>query len=294
MSEMIYLNGKLVPGDEARISVNDHGFLYGYGLFETMRAYNGWIFLLENHVARLLKSAGKIGLDLSGLDLALACRETLSANGLKSARIRLTVTHGDSSEMPWLETVGPPTVVITARDYRPLSSEAYRRGYRVRISSYRQFRRSLLSGIKPTSYLVNILARREATSHGFEEALLLNEDGCVTECSTSNVFFIDSSGLVTPPLESGILPGITRDLVIELAGALGIVVAEENIIPDDFPRFRQAFLTASTLEIMPLSSIVAEDMNTIIFQSDGPGEITPQLINAYQDRVTQETGIPPV
>jgi branched-subunit amino acid aminotransferase/4-amino-4-deoxychorismate lyase len=293
VSEMVYLNGKLVPRDEARISVDDHGFLYGYGLFETMRAYNGRIFLLENHLTRLLKSATKIGPDLSGLDLAQACRETLSANGLQSARLRLTVTHGDSAEMPWLMTSGPPTVVITAREYRPLSPDAYRQGYRVVISSCRQFRHSPLSGIKPTSYLVNILARREAISRGFDEALLLNEDGCITEGSTSNVFFVGSSGLVTPPLESGILPGITRDLLIELAVGLGIAVAEENVTPADFPRFRQAFLTASTLEIMPLSSIVAEDMNTTVFHSNGPGEIIPRLMTAYRERVAEETGFHP-
>lgn len=289
MNELVYINGKFVPREEARVSVDDHGFLYGYGLFETMRAYNGCIFRLDEHLARLLKSAGKVGLDLSGLDLVQACRETLSANGLESARIRLTVTHGDSLELPWHEPSGPPAVVVTAREYRPLSLDAYRRGYRVIISSFRQFRRSSLRGIKPTSYLLNVLARREAVSQGFDEALLLNEDGRLTEGSTSNVFFVAGSGLVTPPLESGILPGITRDLVIELAGGLEVPVAEENITPEELSRFRQAFLTASTLEIMPLASITAADATTPLFQSDGLGNIIPRLMNAYREKVTEET-----
>ena len=289
MSELVYINGKFVPREEARVSVDDHGFLYGYGLFETMRAYHGRIFRQDEHLARLLRSTARVGLDLSGLDLAQACRETLSANGLESARIRLTISHGDSPDMPWHEPAGPPTVVITARAYQPLPPDAYRRGYRVVISSCRQFSRSSLRGVKPISYLLNILARREAASRGFDEALLLNEDGCFTEGSTSNVFFVAGSDLVTPPLDSGILPGITRDLVIELAGALDIPITEENVTPAGLSRFRQAFLTASTLEIMPLASVTPTDAAAPLFQSDGLGNIIPRLMNAYKEKVSEET-----
>ena len=290
MADMVYLNGSIVPRSEARISVFDHGFLYGYGLFETMRAYNGWIFRLEKHLERLEKSAVSIGLNLTGTDLAQACRDTLEANESKSARIRLTISHGESDIFPWQESAGRPTVVITAREYRPLSSEVYRRGFKIGISSCRRSRHSSLSGIKSTNYLVSVLARREAVEKGFDEGLLLNEDGYITEGSTSNIFFMDASGLVTPPLESGILPGITRDVVIEIAGILGIRVTEENITPADLSRFQQAFVTASTMEIMPVASIISQDNKTTVFQSDGPGEINPRLMSAYKEKVTEETG----
>ena len=146
MEEVVYLNGSLVPRSEARISVFNHGFLYGYGLFETMRAYDSEIFLLERHLDRLRKSAEDIGIKLSGFDLAQACRDTLQANKLQNARVRLTVSHGDSDEFPWQETDNPPTVVITAREYRPFSPEVYDKGFKAGISSLRSTRGGMKMG----------------------------------------------------------------------------------------------------------------------------------------------------
>ena len=290
MAEMIYLNGAIVPREEARISVYDHGFLYGYGLFETMRAYDGVIFRLAQHLERLLKSGQSIGLDLAGIDLAQGCRDVIDANGLESARIRLTVSHGESEEFPWQEPTGKPTVVITARQYHPISPQIYRRGYKIGVSSCRRSRYSSLSGIKSTNYLISILARQEALEKGLDEGLLLNEDGFIAEGSTSNIFFIGGAGLVSPPLDSGILPGITRNVVMEITAGLGINVTEGNIALSDLSRFQQAFLTASTMEIMPVASIVTQDGDTTIFQSDYMGEIIPRLMNAYKEKVAVETG----
>jgi branched-chain amino acid aminotransferase len=291
MAEIVYINGSLVPRSEARISVSDHGFLYGYGLFETMRAYNGTVFLLERHLDRLLKSAKSIGINLSGIDLSQACKDTVEANGLQSARIRLTVSNGDSDALPWKETDSRPTLVITARNYQPFPPEVYEKGFRVGVSSYQRSRHSSLSGIKATNYLVNVLARHEATLNGLDEALLLNEDGYLTEGSTSNIFFVKSSGLVTPPLDSGILPGITRNLVIEIAGKLGIKVTEENISLTDLSQFQEAFLTASTMEIMPLIMIKGQDREENIIGSGEPGATMKRLMAAYKERVKQETGV---
>ena len=289
MAEIVYINGSLVPRSEARISVFDHGFLYGYGLFETMRAYSGTTFLLERHLDRLRKSAKSIGINLSGIDLSQACKDTVAANKLQSARIRLTVSHGDSDELPWQETDSQPTVVITARNYQPLPPEVYQKGFRVGVSSYQRSRYSPLSGIKATNYLVNVLARHEATLNGLDEALLLNEDGYLTEGSTSNIFFVRSSGLATPPLDSGILPGITRDLVIEIAGNLGVKVTEENISLTDLSRFQEAFLTNSTMEIMPLVAVRIRDAKDITIGSGKPGEVTKRLMVAYVEKVSDYT-----
>ena len=289
MAEIVYINGSLVPRSEARISAFDHGFLYGYGLFETMRAYNGTIFLLERHLDRLRKSAKSIGIKLSGVDLSQACYDTLKANELQSARIRLTVSNGDSDAFPWEEADIQPTVVITTREYHPYSPQVYNRGFKAGVSSFMRSRHSSLSGIKSSNYLISVLARREIALEGLDEAILLNEDGNITEGSTSNVFFIKSSGLVTPPLESGILPGITRALVMEIAGTLGISVTEDNITLADLPQFQEAFLTASTMEIMPVVAIQEQDGKENTFGSGEPGEITKRLMAAYKERVAKET-----
>jgi branched-chain amino acid aminotransferase len=281
MEKMIYLNGSLVPRSEARIAVFDHGFLYGYGLFETMRAYDGEIFLLERHLDRLRKSAESVGIKLTGIDLARACRDTVQANKLRSARVRLTVSHGDSDAFPWQDTGDRPTVVITAREYHPYSPQVYRRGFKVGISSFRRSRYSTISGVKSTNYLINVLARREAVSQGLNEAILLNEDGYITEGSTSNVFFVKASGLVTPPLDSGILPGITRALVMEMAGRLEISVREENIAPADLRHFSEAFLTSSMMEIMPLVAVKERDWKDITIGSGKPGTVTRRLMLNY-------------
>jgi branched-chain amino acid aminotransferase len=286
MAEIVYVNGSLVPHSGARISVFDHGFLYGYGLFETMRAYNGVIFLLERHLARLEKSAETIGINLTGIDLAQACRGTLEANKLKSARLRLTVSHGDADDFPWQPAANQPAVVITARDYRPYPPEVYERGFKVGISSLRRSRYSSLSGIKTTNYLVSVMARREAVAAGMDEALLLNEDGSITEGSTSNIFFVNPPGLVTPPLESGILPGITRKLVMELAEKLGTSVTEEDISLTDLGKFKEAFLTSSMMEIMPLALIKDRDGRDIKYAN---GEITRRLMAAYGEFVREVT-----
>ena len=174
MEEVVYLNGSLVPRSEARISVFNHGFLYGYGLFETMRAYNGTIFLLERHLDRLRKSAKSIAIELSGIDLSQACCDTLEANGLQSARIRLTVSNGDSDAFPWQEADNQPTIVITVREYPPFSQQVYDRGFKAGVSSFVSSGYSTLSGIKSTNYLVSVLARKEVTLKGFDEAILLN------------------------------------------------------------------------------------------------------------------------
>ena len=292
MIEIVYLNGALIPRSEARVSVFDHGFLYGYGLFETMRAYHGRIFLLERHLSRLLKSAEAIGLDskLAGIDLGKACLDTLAANGLEEARLRLTVSRGEVESFPGDSSNITPTVLVTARHYSPLPAEAYDQGFRVGVSSLRQYSQSLLARIKSTSYLLNMLARLEAEAAGLDESLLLNEQGSITEGSTSNIFFAASGSLVTPSLKSGILPGITREVVIELAGTLGIIVTESEVRLEDLKRFDEAFLTNSMMEIIPLVAVRDITGKVITIGSGKPGKVTRRLMAAYKEMVERDTG----
>ena len=291
MEEIVYLNGSLIPRSQARVSVFDHGFLYGYGLFETMRAYHGTVFLLKRHLKRLLSSAEIIGLGskLAGIDLVKACTDTLKANGLEDARLRLTVSRGEVDSFPGSKVSSTPTVLVTAKSYSALSAEIYNKGFKAGVSSLCQFSQSPLSRLKSANYLLNVLARMEAEAAGLDESLLLNERGSLTEGSISNVFFAASHSLVTPPLESGILPGITREVVMELAAGLGINVTEGEVRLQDLGQFDEAFLTNSVIEIMPLVEVRDDAGKTIAVGSGKPGKLTKRLMAAYREMVERET-----
>jgi len=289
--EIVYLDGTLLPRSQARVSVFDQGFLYGYALFETMRAYKGTIFLLERHLARLRSSAEFIGLgsSLTGVDLARVCRDTLQANNLQDARVRLTVSRGEVDAFPGSGVHATPTVLVTAKPYTALPAAVYERGFHALIASVRRCSQSPLARLKSASYLLSLLARREAEAAGRDEALLLNERGDIAEGSISNVFFVASGGLVTPSLEAGILPGITRGVVMELAGDMNIDVTEEAVRPSDLKQFDEAFFTNSVMEIMPLVEVRDGAGEVITVGSGKPGAVTRRLITAYREMVARET-----
>jgi len=291
VTEIVYLNGSLVPRSRARVSAFDHGFLYGYGLFETMRAYNGRIFLLDRHLKRLNQSAELLGMGraLADIDLERACIDTLNANNLKDARMRLTVTKGDVGPFPGRKQDDTATVLVTATAYRPLPAAVYENGYNALISEFHRDSQSRLSRLKSTSYLLSVLAKKEAESAGMDEVLLLNEHGSIVEGSISNVFFVAGDELVTPPLDSGILPGITREAVMELAAGSKIKVLEAEIWPEDLSRFDEAFLTNSVLETMPLVEIRDRAGKKIAIGTGRPGTITKRLMSAYREMVARET-----
>ncbi len=291
MTEKVYLNGSLVPRSRARISAFDHGFLYGYGLFETMRAYRGRVFRLESHLDRLKAAAGTLGMasGLAGIDLARACAVTLEANGLSNARLRLTVSRGEVPSFPGTDAPVKPAVLVTAGAYTPLPPAAYARGYTAGIASLRRQSHSPLSGLKSTSFLLGVLSRIEAERAGTDEALLLNERGRLAEGSISNVFFVRESTLLTPPLSSGILPGVTRGVVMELAESLGVKVKQVDITLKQLKQFDEAFLTSSVLEIMPLVAVRKRSGETVPVGSGKPGRVTCRLMEAYRGLVERET-----
>jgi len=291
MDENIYLNGSIVPRSRALISVFDHAFLYGYGLYETMRAYHGKIFLLERHIARMRKSAEIIGLarKLAGTDLAESCKEALAANDLTDARIRLTVSNGESDAAPWADNSGTPTVVVTARPYTPFPPEKYNNGFRVGIASVRRCRQSVVATLKSVDHLASVMARMEATANGMDEALILNDDGYIAEGGGCNVFFVKSSTLLTPPLDSGILPGVTREVVKELAAGRRIGVKEVDINPAALGSFDEAFVTNAMIEVMPVAAVRETGGRMITIGTGKPGKITRRLLQAYKERVEKES-----
>ncbi len=287
MEELVYLNGTLLPRSQARISPFDHGYLYGYGLYETMRTYSGHFFRLERHLARLARGVDMLGLSsgVAQYDLEKAVCAVLEANGLKEARVRLTVSAGEGDMTPDPRTCVGPTVVAMAKDLVPQPVEVYQRGFRVVISSIRQNSQSPLAQIKSANNLNNILAKAEARVAGVDDALFLNERGFLAEASSSNVFIVSGGILATPSLDSGALEGITRQVVLELAASLGIPAREDDAATvDALLQSDEAFLSNSIIEIMPISEVDGQPVGKGI-----PGPMTKRLVAAYKDVVAKET-----
>ena len=255
MGEIVYLNGSLIPRSQASISAMDYGFLYGFGLFETMRAYEGQVFRLDSHLNRLAHSAEILGFPIEALDLKGAVMDTIHANKLSDARIRITISIGEGGIAPDPSTCNEPTVLILAGHYKPYSKQVYEKGFSAVVSSIRRNSQSPLSSLKSANYLESILARQEARAAGVDEALCLNEKGLLAEASMSNIFLVNDGVLRTPGRESGILPGITREVVLEMASQLGISTFEQDISLDELFQTQEAFLTNSLIEIMPLNEI---------------------------------------
>jgi len=289
VAEIIYLNGQLISRSKAKLSSFDHGFLYGYGLFETMRAYNGHIFRLDSHVTRLRCSAESIGLTHSILhvvegkqSLETACVATLEVNKLKDARLRLTVSAGEGDMTPDPGTCPSPTVLITAQHLIPLPHEKYESGFKATLSSLRRNSQSPLSRLKSTCYMENILARMAARAAGCDEAILLNEQGYLAEGSTTNIFLASNGELTTPSLESGVLPGITREAVLEIARAANIKTMERQVELKELIEAEEAFVTNSILELMPLTWFEGKPVGT-----GKPGQLSKELLAAYRKLVNE-------
>jgi branched-chain amino acid aminotransferase len=282
VEEIVYLNGSLLPLSQARLSPLDYGLLYGYGLFETMRAYSGRIFRLEKHLARLFRSAKLLGIDLESIpDLEKAIYNILQANNLSSARIRLTLSGGEGEPVPDL-FIQAPTVLIVARSYTPYSRQVYEQGFKAIVSRIRRNTQSPASVIKSLNYLDNLLARQEAKLVSADEAILLNEQGFLAEGSMSNIFLVSDNALLTPSEDSGILPGITREVTLELAPSLDIKTMERKIALKELLQADEAFFTNSLIEIMPLTQVDGQNIG-----SGRAGAVTQRLIAAYEELVDE-------
>jgi branched-chain amino acid aminotransferase len=285
MKEMVYLNGTLVPRSEARISVMDYGFLFGYGLYETMRAYNGKVFRLDNHLNRLADSAKTLGIQVEIPTLRKAILDTIQANALTEARVRLTVSLGEGSLTPDPRTCTQPTVLVIAAKYTPHPQEEYRSGVKAIVSSIRRNSQSPIPAHKTTNVLESLLAHQEARTAGVDDAILVNDKGLLAEARSSNVFTVNHGILKTPKPGSGILNGVTRQIVIALAGQLGIRAVETDIELNELRNADEVFLTNAMIEILPLTILDGKPIG------DGkPGAITRKLMTAYRDIVLKETG----
>ena len=280
---LVYLNGHFVPRDEARVSVYDHGYLYGDGIYETMRAYGGKIFLLDRHLSRLKRSADAIGLDLP-LPLERvgdALLESLTVNKLREAYIRIQISRG-TGEIGLDPALCPtPTMVIVVKPFKDYPPELYQSGVSVAVvKTRRNHPLAQDPAIKSTNFLNNILAKVESLKAGAYEGIMLNWKGYVAEGTISNIFTVKKGVLYTPHLDTGILEGITRDLVLSLAKRRRVPVQESLLRPRDLLRADECFITNTTLEIMPVTIINGKQVG------DGlPGPVTAKLLSAYRNEV---------
>ena len=278
---LIYMNGKLVPEDEARVSVFDHGLLYGDGVFEGIRVYDGNIFRLKEHIERLFESAKTISLDIgmTSEEVELATVESVAANKHRNAYIRLVVTRGkgdlgiDPGKCP------KPTFFIIVADIALYPEEMYETGIPLVTASTRRIPMECLDPrIKSLNYLNNILAKIEARKAGVLEAVMLNHYGRVAECTADNLFIVKNGDLVTPQLTEGALPGVTRGAVLELARELGMNTHETMLGLHDLYNAHECFLTGTGAEIMPVIAIDGRQIG-----NGKPGTTTNRLLARFRE-----------
>lgn len=277
----VYLNNELVPRSEALVSVFDHGFLYGDGVYETMRVYDGVVFMVDEHLARLRRSASMTGLAVlrdNDQIKGLICG-TLVANSLKNAYVRLTLSRGYGPLGLDPDLCREPTFVIITEQMIDYPTEFYRDGIKIIIA---RTRRNLADAINPQikslNFLNNILAKIEAKKEGAYEAVMLNASGHVAEGTISNVFFCSGDVLCTPSVDCGILDGITRKLVLDIAVREGLPVREGRFAPDDIYGASEVFITNTTMEVMPVCQV--NEAKYIV------GNVAKLLRKAYGDEVS--------
>ncbi|MFA6091600.1 MAG: branched-chain-amino-acid transaminase [Elusimicrobiota bacterium] len=286
----IYLDGRFVPESEAKLSVFDHGLLYGDGIFEGLRAYDGRVFRLREHLERLYDGAHAIFLKipLSMKEMEAVVLDSIRANELKDAYVRLVVTRGFGDLGLDMRKCPKPTIFCIAGKIQLYPPEVYEKGLKVLVSSMRRFGPDQLSpSIKSLNYLNNVLARAEAVRNGCHEALLLNKEGYVAECSADNIFYVRHGRLCTPPVSAGILQGVTRDAVLELAAKLpGLQTCEELFSTAELYRAEEIFVTGTGAEI---AGVVELDGRRIGSGKVGP--VTRGLAEAFR-ALAASTGTP--
>lgn len=281
---MIYLNNQIVSEKKAVISVFDHGFLYGDGVYETLRAYRGVVYMLDEHLKRLFRSAAMIGLKIpmTPEGIRTAVYETMRANGQKEAVIRISISRGKGPVGLDPALCPKPTLVIMSSEFRKYPPLYYRKGVKIAVvSTRRNYRGALDPQIKSLNFLNNILAKIEAKKENAYEAVMLNYRGYLAEGTITNIFFLADGVLCTPAVSVGILDGITRKIIIDVARELGMRVSEGRFRKEALYRAQEVFISNTTMEVMPVAVIDNRKVRT------APGRTTIALHKGYRKRVAQ-------
>ncbi len=286
MSLMTYVNGRYVPKDEASVSVYDHGFLYGDGVFEGIRVYHGRIFKLEAHVDRLFESAHtlQITVPISREEMTQAILETVRRSGLQDAYIRPVISRGRGDLGIDPRKCPRPTIIIIVDTIQLYPDEAYRKGLRLVTTSTRQRPVDVLNPrVKTCNYLNNIMARLEANLMGADEGLMLTTQGYVAECTADNIFTVKAGRVLTPPAHLGILQGITRQTTLDVCGSLGIPAVEQVLTLHDMYTADECFLTGTGAELGPVVEVDGRTIGT-----GQPGPVTFRILKAFRELAARE------
>lgn len=279
----IWIDGKLLPEEDAKIGVLDHGLLYGDGCFEGIRVYNGRIFKLQSHLERMWQSAERIRLDLPFTHevIAAAVRETVEANGITDGYVRVVFTRGVGTLGLHPFLCPKPTVFVIADTIKLYPAELYEEGMKIIVADRPRIPRECLDPqIKSLNYLNNILAKIEAIDAGVLEALMLNIDGWVSECTGDNIFVVKDGRLSTPPVDAGILDGITRRFVMnELCPALGLPIEERMMRLEEVLDADEVFLTGTAAEVIGVSQV-----GDHVIGGGAVGSITKRLVQEFRAR----------
>jgi branched-chain amino acid aminotransferase len=282
----IWIDGKMLPEEEAKIGVLDHGLLYGDGCFEGIRVYNGRIFKLQSHLERMWQSAERIRLDLPFTHeiIAAAVRETVEVNGIVDGYVRLVFTRGVGTLGLHPFLCPKPTVFVIADTIKLYPAELYTDGMKIIVAERPRIPRECLDPqIKSLNYLNNILAKIEAIDAGVLEALMLNIDGWVSECTGDNIFIVKDGHLATPPVDAGILDGITRRFVMnELCPALGLPVEERMMRLEEVLEADEVFLTGTAAEVIGVSQV-----GDHVIGGGAVGSITTRLVEEFRARTSE-------
>lgn len=287
MALKVYINGELFDKEDAKVSVYDHGLLYGDGVFEGMRSYSGQVFKMKEHLERLWESAEAILLNIpiSMEEMEKAVNDTLKLNGIEDGYIRLVVTRGGGAlGLDPFKCVNPQVIIIT--DHIALyPAEMYEKGLEIiTASTIRNHPAALNARIKSLNYLNNIMAKAEGLQAGCVEALMLNHKGDVAECTGDNIFIVKNGVVATPSIDAGILAGITRNSIIDLAREQGIEVREMTLSRHDIFIADECFLTGSAAEVIPVIKVDSRPIG-----AGKPGPVTQQLLKAFHELVRRKS-----
>ncbi len=284
MNAVVFVNGTITDADKASVPVFDHGFLYGEGIYETLRTYHRSPFLFDRHIRRLRHSASLLALPVPFDDSMLLAnvRRTMAAlPDLGEAYIRILLTRG-VGELTYNPAACPtPTLVIIVKPFPGQPERTFSEGIRIALVGIRRNHPQALNPIIKSNNLINnALAMQEAIRRHGEEALMLNQAGEIVECAQSNFFLVREGRVLTPPLAAGLLAGVTREFVIEIARSLGLDAAEARLMPEDLKTADEAFITGTTREVTPV--VAVDDLR---IGSGRPGEITTRLLEAFRSKV---------
>jgi branched-chain amino acid aminotransferase len=282
----VFFNGLIIEEEEARLPVQDRGVLFGDGLFETIRAYDGRPFRLDRHLERLRRGCEVLGLAglPEGAELEAAVSHLYHLNVREGdAYVRITLTGGPYDGSKHLQRPGRPNLFIVVKPYEGYPDAFYRHGMRMVVSRIRRNSTSPITRIKSNNYLEALIAKEEARSRGADDAIFLNERDQLAEAGSANIFWVRQGGVFTPEIGCGLLPGITREAVLELCGQLGIACHEGCYLLPELAGADEAFITVSTGEIVPVAELEGRS-----FGGTCPGPVTTRLAAAYRELVRQE------